>query len=150
MSYGERWQIMISRLGLLLVSLSIFCAALQGAELPTNVVAKFIVVPPCTPLANAAKTNQIPLDGIDEYTSNTNLQPGDSLSLPVTLFEKKSQRTQWLLHVKVVEPTAKELATKPEPPMKVTTVRSNKLEFASALQWMSLRTIGPFAEPAAK
>lgn len=118
--------------------------------MPTNVVAKLVAVPPCAPLVNAARTNQISLDGIDDYTSSTNLYPGDSLSLLVTLFEKKAQQTQWLLHVTVVEPTAKELAAKPEPPMKVTTIRSNKLEFASSPTWMSLRTLGPFAEATPK
>jgi hypothetical protein len=150
MSHGERWQIMISRLGLLLASFTFCSVSLPAADLPTNVVAKLVAVPPCVPLANAARTNQIPIDGIDPYTSNTNLQPGDSICVLVTLFEKKAQRTQWLLYVKVVEPTAKELATKPEPPMKVTTARSNKLEFASSQAWMSLRTLGPFADATPK
>jgi hypothetical protein len=107
-------------------------------------------VPPCSPLVAAARTNQIPLDQIDPPAPGNSLDPGDSVTALVTSREKGARHTQWLVHVQVVAPRPDELPDKPPAPMVMHTSTGNKLEFTSSPAIVSLRTLGPFADPNAK
>src|SRR6266542_6881115 len=77
----------------------------QGAQI--ELAAKFVPVQPCPALANAARTNQIPLDQVESPTGGDAINPGDSLTALVTFCEKNDRRTQWLLHLEAVAPKAK-------------------------------------------
>jgi len=117
---------------------------LLGQTASTNLSPKFTPVAPLPKLVALAQTNQIPLAGIDLPASRTNLIPGDNLVVLVTLFEPYARRTQWLLDLRVVPPTAREKAAKPPPPMTMTGRGGAKFVYASSPAWVSLRTLGPF------
>lgn len=139
---------MMPRLGATLVcSLALVATPLWAEQFNTNSSARFAAVPPCAPLALAAQTNGIPLQGIDPPIPDAALNPGDSFAALVTLFEKAAtRRTQWLIHLQVVAPNAKEQAIKPPPPLTLYSSTGNKLEFPASRAFATLRTLGPFAE----
>jgi len=122
--------------------------SVQGAQI--DFASKFTLVEPCPALANAARTNQIPLDQIDTPIEGDAINPGDSLTALVTFCEKNDRRMQWLLHLEAVTPDAKEQSVKPARPMVMHSSTGNKLEFVSSPAVVTLRTLGPFAEPDAK
>jgi len=132
------------------ISLALFasCLSTRGAE--TELTAKFAAVQPCPALVKAARTNQIPLDQIETPTDGEAINPGDSLTALVTFCEKNGRRTQWLLYLEAVTPDAKEQSAKPARPMVMYSSTGNKLKFVSSPASVTLRTLGPFAEPDAK
>ncbi len=134
----------------LISALALVTGSLCGVEPAPDFAARFVAVPPCAPLVATAKTNQIPLDQIDSPTPGDSLNPGDSVTALVTFREKGARLTQWLVHVQVVPPRVDELPDKPSAPMVMHTSTGNKLEFTSSPAIVSLRTLGPFAEPGAK
>jgi hypothetical protein len=124
------------------------CLSAQGAQM--ELAAKFVPVQPCSGLVNAARTNQILLDPIENPTDGDAINPGDSLTALVTFCEKNGQRTQWLLYLEAVTPNAQEQSVKPAPSMVMHSSTGNKLEFKPLPTIVTLRTLGPFAEPDAK
>lgn len=106
--------------------------------------AKAASVEPFPDLVTIAQTNKIPISGIDPLGEPGNLEVGDSFTGLVTHFEKGSPRRQWLLYLQTVEP---EGPTNSSKPMVMYTSSGSKLEFASCPAPVTLRTIGPFAEP---
>jgi hypothetical protein len=137
------------KLNLILLSLILAVRALGALGGDSNAAVKFRPIPPCSPLVSAAKALQIPTDSIDPAVSTTNLNPGDSISALLTLFEKGGRRTQWLLFLQALGEASGEGA-KPHGPMKLYSNRGSKLEFVSLLKSGSLRVLGPFVESDAK
>src|SRR5688572_23217685 len=64
----------------------------------SNAVARLNPVPPCAALVAAAQASKIPLEQIDAQTETDRLDPGDSITGVITMFEKGGRRTQWLLY----------------------------------------------------
>src|SRR5688572_11539732 len=98
------------------------CAALLrgagfGAESRSNSVSKLHSVPPCASLVAAAQANNVPLDLIEEPSHGDRLDPGDSVSALITLFDKGRPRSQWLVYLEVVAANAAEQKQKVPPPM---------------------------------
>ena len=133
-----------------IISLGLFASRLSAEGAQTELTARLAVVQPCAALVNVARTNQIPLDQIESPTEGDAINPGDSLTALVTFCEKRGRRTQWLLHLEAVAPDAKEQSVKPARPMVMHSSTGNKLEFVSSPAFVTLRTLGPFAEPDAK
>jgi hypothetical protein len=101
-------------------------------------------------LVETARTNHIPIEGMDPPDKTDNLNPGDSLTALITLFEKDGHKTQMLLYVEASTPTAEEQAHKPNPPLVCYIGAGDKVEFTNSLAPVNLRLLGPFAEPASK
>ena len=101
-------------------------------------------VPPCASLVAAAQAKGIPLEQIDPTTEGDRLDPGDSISAVITLFEK-ARRKQWLVYLEVVAPTAEESAKKPRPPMALYSSFGGTQTCVSAPAFVVVRTLGPFA-----
>ncbi|EEF62118.1 hypothetical protein [Pedosphaera parvula] len=97
-------------------------------------------------LMETARTNNIPIEGMDTPDNTDNLNPGDSLTALITLFEKGGHKTQMLLYVEVAAPTAEEQARKPGPPTVCYVGAGDKMEFTNGLTPVNLRLLGPFAE----
>ncbi len=87
-----------------------FCLA--GAELKPD-FNKLAPVAPCPALVKEAGTRKIPIEGIDSPGEAGTLNPGDSATALFTLFEKGGRKTQWLLLIEAVVPTAEEKARPP-------------------------------------
>jgi hypothetical protein len=104
----------------------------------------------CPGLLDAARAGNLPLGGIDPPGEAGSLNPGDSVTALVTLFEKGRRPAQWLLEVEAVTPDAAEQARKPRAPWVWYTCAGDKIEFASAHAPVSLRLLGPYAEAAGK
>lgn len=107
---------------------------------------KLAPVPLCAAAVEAARTNSIPIDRIDPPGEAGNLNPGDSVTALVTLFEKRGQKSQWLLYVEAVEPTMEEKARKPKAPAICYVGAGDKMEFARSPVPLSLRLLGPFVD----
>jgi len=99
-------------------------------------------------LQAAALTNHIPLTGIDAPIDDSRLLPGDSLTAVLTLHEKNSPSSQWLLFVKSVVPGPRDKPSKPDAPNVLYASTGDKLEFTNVPAWVELRTMGPFADGA--
>lgn len=80
-------------------------ALLQGEEMRPE-FAKLAPAAPCPALVEAARTNHIPIAGLDPPGPAESLEPGDSTTALITLFEKGGRKTQWLLYVEAAAPTA--------------------------------------------
>jgi hypothetical protein len=128
------------------LSFPLFAAAfcVQGAV--TELTARFTPVPPFPALVSVARTNQILLNQIENPSAGEAINPGDSLTALVTFCEKNGRRTQWLLHLEATTPEAREQPSKPARPMVMYSSTGNKLEFVSSPAFVTLRTLGPFAE----
>jgi len=116
------------------------------ARAATNTVAdlsRFTAVPPFAPLIAAAQAKNIPLEQIDPATDEDRLDPGDSISALITLFEK-NRRKQWLVYLEVVAPTADEGARKPPPPMVMYSSYGGTQVCVSVPAFVVVRTLGPF------
>src|SRR5205809_1711870 len=133
-----------------MLSLTLLASCLSAQDALSGLTVRFAPAQPFPALVNAARTNQIPLDQIETPTDGEAINPGDSLTALVTFCEKNGRRTQWLLHVEAVTPDAREQSVKPARPMVMHSSTGNKLEFASSPASVTLRTLGPFAEPDAK
>jgi hypothetical protein len=119
---------------------------LSGAEQPTPAfAAKLAPVPPAPALVLAAGTNQVVLEKIDPPSSDATLNPGDSVTALVTLFEKNNRRTQWATAVTALPPESAQKPTKPTRPMVLYSSLGNRLEFTSAPVRAHLQMLGPFA-----
>jgi hypothetical protein len=133
--------------------LFVVCAAVLGGigvfaeDGPTNSVARLKAVPPCAPLIAAAQANHIPLDQIDPPADDDRLDPGDTVTALITLFEKGGRR-QWLVYLEVVPPNAEERAQKPAPSMVLYSSFGGTQECVSVPAFVVVRTLGPFAESA--
>ena len=98
-----------------------------------------------------ARTNGIPISGIDALGQPGRLEAGDSFTALITHFEKGFPHRQWLLYLQAVEPDSKVKGnTNPPNPMVLYTSSGSKLEFVSEPAFVTLRTIGPFGEPERK
>jgi hypothetical protein len=86
------------------------------------------------------------MERIDPLGEAGSLKPGDSVTALVTLFEKRGQKSQWLLYVEAVEPTAEEKARQPKPPAVCYVGAGDKMEFAGSAAPVSLRLLGPFVD----
>lgn len=106
-------------------------------------LSRLATVPPCATLVAAAQTKNIPLAQIDPATDEERLDPGDSITALITLFEK-SRRKQWLVYLEVVTPTAEESARKPPPPMVLYSSFGGTQACVSAPAFVVVRTLGPF------
>jgi hypothetical protein len=120
-----------------------FCLA--GAELKPD-FNKLAPVAPCPALVKEAGTRKIPIEGIDSPGEAGTLNPGDSATALFTLFEKGGRKTQWLLLIEAVVPTAEEKARPPRAPAILYVGAGDKLEFAHRMAPATLRLVGPFVE----
>jgi hypothetical protein len=100
-------------------------------------------------LVESVRTNNIPIEGMDPPDNTDNLNPGDSLTALITLFEKGGHKTQMLLYVEVATPTAQEQARKPDPPLVCYVGAGARMEFTNSLVPVNLRLLGPFTESTA-
>ena len=114
-----------------------------SAGAATN-LSRLNAVPPCASLVAAAQAKGIPLQQIDPMMAGDRLDPGDSISALITLFEK-TRRKQWLVYLEVVAPTAEESAQKPRPPMVLYSSFGGTQTCVSAPAFVVVRTLGPFA-----
>lgn len=112
--------------------------------------AKLVPVAMFSSTTESARANQIPVAGFDPPGEAGTLNPGDSITALITLFEKRGQKSQWLLYVEGVEPTAEEKARKPKAPAVSYVGAGEKVEFTGSLAPVSLRLLGPFAESTGK
>lgn len=117
---------------------SIWATTNGGADL-----SRLDVAPPCAALLAAAQAKNIPLAQIDPTMDETRLDPGDSITGLITLFDK-SRRKQWLVYLEVVAPTAAESARKPAPPMVLYSSFGSTQACVSAPAFVVVRTLGPF------
>jgi hypothetical protein len=122
------------------------CAATNAA--PLDALAKLDALPPCASLVAAAQANGIPLDRIDPQMDVDRLDPGDSISALITMFDNGGPRRQWLLYLEVVAPNAKEIAQKPRPPMVLYSSYGGTQACVSAPAFVVVRTLGPFVHSA--
>lgn len=107
---------------------------------------KLAPIPPCPGLVAAAQARQIPLEKIDPQGEPGSLNPGDSFTGLVTLREKGSGQTQWLVYLTALPASPKELSKKTPQPMVLYSGRNNKLIYASSPALVRLRTVGPFID----
>ena len=107
---------------------------------------KLVPVALCPAAIEAARTNNIPIERIDPPGEGGSLNPGDSITALVTLFDKRGQRSQWLLYVEAVEATEEEKARKPRGPAVCYVGAGDKMEFAGSAAPASLRLLGPFVD----
>jgi hypothetical protein len=124
-------------------------AGLQGQEMRPD-FAKLAPVPLCDSAVEFARTNDIPLEGIDALGPEGHLNPGDSITALITLFEKGGHKAQWLLCTKAAEPTPAEKARAPKPPMVYYVGAGDRVEFTRAHAPVTMRLLGPFVEPIGK
>jgi hypothetical protein len=126
------------------------CAALallmqhaQGEEMRPNFekLSQVAVFPAATEFA---RTNDIPITGIDPPAEGSSLNPGDSITALLTLFEKGGRRSQWLLWIEAAEITEKAGHTKPSVICYVGA--GDKVEFSRAEAPLNLRLAGPFVD----
>lgn len=134
-----------SRRGGVLVWLFLLCAhPLQGAEAVPDFQTRLARVPLCGALLEAARTNRIPVEGIDPLIEADTIAPGDSVTALVNLCEKGPRQTQWLIHLVAVKPAPKELEENSPKTMVIYNSFGNKLEFLSAPAFVTVRVLGPF------
>ena len=100
----------------------------------------------CAPLAAAATAKSVPLDRIEPSSATEHLTPGDSLSALVTFSGRDNRLTQWLLHVRSVEPDAKEPSAKRAKPIVLYSSAGNKIEFEPSDAFATLLALGPYVE----
>lgn len=105
---------------------------------------KLAAIAPVPSLVVAAESRKIPLTGIDPGGANGILNAGDSATAIITLCEKGSRRTQWLLYLVALPPSAKTSAAKPPSQLVLYSGTSNKLQFTSTPADVCLKTLGPF------
>jgi hypothetical protein len=122
---------------------------LFGGEMAPD-FSKFAPVALFPAAKEAARTNQIPIAGIDPADQADTLKPGDSVTAQITIFEKRGTKSQWLLYVEAVEPTAEEKARKSRGSATWYVGAGDKVTFAGSEAPVSLRLLGPFAEGTAK
>jgi hypothetical protein len=118
------------------------------AQSPNSAAAKLESVPPFSTVIAAAESRQIPLSGFDIRLQGRPLDAGDSFTGLITLKQKGSKPTQWLVHLEAREDAVSAAAIK-KGPLTLHTSTGRELEFASTHTPVSLRTIGPFMEPGA-
>jgi hypothetical protein len=99
-------------------------------------------------LVAAAEATRIPLDRIDPQIQTDRLEPGDSITGLITMFEKGGRRTQWLVYLEVVAPDTKESPQKPPPPMVLYSSFGGTQTCVSVPAFAVVRTLGPFVESA--
>ena len=131
-------------------SLLLICAGvvrgISAENTASNSVAKLNAVPPCASVVAVAEAKRIPLGRIDPQTETNRLDPGDSISALITLFEKGKWRNQWLVYLEVVAPNEKERVEKPEAPMVLYSSFGGTQSCVSAPAFVVVRTLGPFTE----
>ena len=131
-------------------ALVLFCAAVLRAtgvcaeNTSSNAITKLSPAPLCPSLIAAAQVKRIPLEQIDPQIQTNRLDPGDSMSALITLFEKGKQRSQWLIYLEVVPPNEKERAEKTAPPMVLYSSFGGTQTCVSVPAFVVVRTLGPF------
>jgi hypothetical protein len=123
-----------------------FFVAVDAFGASTNAGARLSAVAPCAGLVAAAQARNIPLDGIDPVMGGDRLDPGDTISALITLFEKGDRRKQWLVYLEVAPPTAEEAAQKPKRPMVMYSSFGGTQACVSAPAFVVVRTLGPFVD----
>jgi hypothetical protein len=121
-------------------------AAVCSESAVSNSLTRLDPVPPCAALLAAAQANRIPLEGIDPPGQDDRLDPGDSVSALITLFQKDGRRSQWLVYLEVVAPNTEEQARKQPPPQTFYSSFGTKLKCVSSPAFVLVRTLGPFVE----
>ena len=122
-----------------------FCTDESGPDF-----AKLAPIPAGQDVVATAQSHHIPLSGNDSVGEAGVLNPGDSFTALVTLCEKGSKRTQWLLYLEALAASPRELRNKSSEPLVLYSGRSNRFEFASSPALVRLHTIGPFGGTTAK
>jgi len=129
----------------LVSALSLDASAAQPAQLPTPAEAAVAAIgsaaEPCAALAGVARSQGIPLDGVDQSSAGVVVNPGDSVTALVTLVEK-SHRTEWLLYVNA-DGQGPSATNKPSK-MVMHSTTGRKFEFESTRVPVSVRTLGPY------
>ncbi len=100
--------------------------------------------------AEFARSNGIPIEGLEALSEGEQFKPGDSLTGLITLSQKGGRTTQWLLCITAAEPTTEEKGRAPKPLMVWYLGGGDKVEFSQAVAPVSLRLVGPFPNPAGK
>lgn len=136
-----RWVKLFSSSGLWLAALAL---DLPAAEISPD-FGKLVPIALFPSTREAARTNDIPIDRIDLPAQAGRLNPGDSLTALVTLFEKRTT-SQWLLHVEAAELTPEEKARKAKGPVVQYVGVGDKVKFERAPVPIKLRLLGPFVE----
>jgi hypothetical protein len=121
--------------------LTIFAASGQD----TNLLLKLEPVPPFPEVRAAATAHGIPVDGIVPTASSNTLTPGDTLTALITLHQKGSRRTEWLVYFQVV-PATNDPPAKPPKPAVLYNAMGDKFEFARSPVIFRIRTLGPYVE----
>jgi hypothetical protein len=119
--------------------------SVRAVDFGTNASGRVVGVVPFASTTGFARSNNIPLGKIDPLLSGDVVKPGDSVTVLVTITEKGGQRAQWLLYTRIAgEPAASNGV------MVIHNTFGNRFEFPSHPTAVSLRTLGPFVEGAAK
>lgn len=114
----------------------------------SNAIARLNPVVPWPALIAAAQANRIPLDQIDPAIKGDRLDPGDSVTALITLFQKGAPHRQWLVYLEAVAPDEKERAEKPGPPMVLYSSFGGTQKCVSVPAFVVVRTLGPFVQVA--
>ncbi|MDB6033989.1 MAG: hypothetical protein JWM16_4327, partial [Verrucomicrobiales bacterium] len=126
-----------------------FAIQLRGADMAPDFT-KLAPVPLYSSAKEAARTNQIPTEGVDAVSQPDVLRTGDSVTALISLFEKRGEKSQWLLHVEAVEPTAQDKARKAPPSSTWYVGAGDKVTFGGSAAPVRLRLLGPFAPGSTK
>jgi len=131
-----------------IIFLSAFCFAgqLLGAESKPKVIPRLSPVVAFSNLTLVAERSHIPLGLIDPSSDDTLLNPGDSITTLVTLFEKGDRRTQWLIHLEATASALKVQSNKTSAPMILYSSTGSKIQFDPVPAQVKLRILGPFPE----
>jgi hypothetical protein len=131
------------RLAVLLYALSMAITPMRGADAALE-------WGPLPSVIAAAQANGIPLKEMDSFVATNTINPGDSLTVLVTLREKGNRRTQWLIYFKAAAPTGEEQARESTNTTVIYNSLGTKLKFVSSPAFVTVRTLGPYAEPGAQ
>jgi hypothetical protein len=131
-----------------IVVLSLFCFAAQFlcAEPKSKVIPRLSPVMPFSSLTSVAERTHIPLGPIDPLGDDNQLNPGDSITALVTLFEKGERRTQWLIYLEATASALKVQSNKTSVPMILYSSTGSKIQFEPSPALVRLRILGPFPE----
>jgi hypothetical protein len=130
----------------ILSAVSVLGAAGRPEETP-DFAARLKQISPFPSAIAAARTNRIPLEGIDSPTDGGMVNPGDSVTALVNLHEKRGHATQWLIYVEAAVADSNDVSALKSTPMTIYTKSGNKFEFASSPVMVEVRTLGPFTAP---
>jgi hypothetical protein len=130
------------RPGHLLAAVLLLFVATLSYGAPKSLLSQIHGTAPSPELLAAARSNNIPVQGLDSFSDGAKLNPGDSITALVILDQKGKRITQWLLYLKATAPDS--LASTNNRRIVMHSATGSKHEFVSTPAPVSLQTLGPF------